>query len=442
MKRGRVDLPVIEVEEWQPRVIEGVSLSPAERLFANRLASGQNGRLIIDELKTGVRVTATSWVGVVRFEGFEIRVIPKMAGENLGLAKLIDYVNDLGILRRIKGAHTLDSTGSSLLDLLALLFAEACESIVGNGLLSDYVEREGDLAAVRGRLLSDRQVLRRFGRVDRVECRYDEHEMDILENRILAAALSVAARRVVNENVKIKLRRLQAVFDGVCKVGNLNINEVRPLLTYHRLNENYREAHDLAWLLSEGFGMEDIYQGSSVRCFAFLLDMNRLFERFIYRWVLQLLRKNPVKVRYQVGHQSIVWNATASRPYARVIPDLLLEWRDQPGRRLAIDAKYKIYDERRLVPADVYQLFLYAYAFGKKVQDSALASSLLIYPSGNPNRPVVELHIKNILGVTGARIRVIGIHIPSALQEAKNKFDGQVSKAFRMALEHSCNQIK
>jgi len=433
----RRDLPVIKVPEWQSRFLEGASLSPGDRLFASRMASGQDGRLIIDELKTGVRVTATSWVGVVRFEGFEIRVIPKLAGENLGLAKLIDYVNDLGVLKRSRGAHSLDGAGASLLDLLALLFAEACESLARTGLLSDYVEREGDLAAVRGRLLADRQVLRRFGRVDRVECRYDEYETDILENRILAAALAVAARRVANEDVRLKLRRLLTVFDGVCKVKNLNINEVRPLLTYHRLNENYREAHDLAWLLLEGFGVEDIYQPGSARCFAFLLDMNRLFERFVFRWVKQLLQNTPVKVLYQAGQRSIIWDATASRPYARVIPDLLLEWKNQPGRRLAMDAKYKNYDERRLAPADVYQLFLYAYAFGEKAQESAPSSSLLIYPSNSPNRPVVELQIKNILGVTGARIRVIGIHIPTAMKEAKGKFHGPVSQAFRTVLEES-----
>jgi hypothetical protein len=32
--------------------------------------------------------------------------------------------------------------------------------------------------------------------------------------------------------------------------------------------------------------------------------------------------------------------------------------------RVAIDAKYKLYDERRLSSGDVYQSFLYAYAYG------------------------------------------------------------------------------
>lgn len=429
------DLPVIRMSEWKSEFIDGVFLSPRERTLAEQLAASQDGRLIVEELRNGVRVKATSWVGVVRFEGFEVRIIPKLAGDNLGLAKLIDYISDLEVLKKSKGAQKLDGSGESLPDLIALLFAEACQGLIRTALLSDYVEREGDLSAVRGRLLADRQVLRRFGQVDRVECRYDEHEMDILENRIIAATLAVAAKRVTNEYVKSKLRHMQAVFHGVCKVQSINVREANTLLTYHRLNDNYREAHGLAWLLLEALGVEDIYQSGSTRCFAFLLDMNRLFERFVYRWVDQFLKKTPAHVSYQVGQSSIIWDATASRPYARVIPDLLLKWRNQTGKRLAIDAKYKIYDQRRLVPDDIYQLFFYAYAFGNKTPNAALSSSLLIYPSESANKPIVELQIKNILGVAGARIGVLGIHIPTALEEAKNKFNGPVSRAFTRALE-------
>ncbi len=38
---------------------------------------------------------------------------------------------------------------------------------------------KGDLANVGDHILAGRQVLRRFGREDRVECRYDKYEGDI-----------------------------------------------------------------------------------------------------------------------------------------------------------------------------------------------------------------------------------------------------------------------
>lgn len=426
MKQGTA-VPSVIIPEWHTSYLEDKCLTARDRMFA-----GRENRLTIDELRDGVRVTATSWVGVVRLEGFEIQVIPKLAGDNLGLARLIDYISDLGVLKRSIGVFKLHSSGASLLDLIAMLFAEACEKLVQTGLLSDYVQREGDLATVRGRILADRQVLRRFGRVDRIECRYDEYEGDILENQILAATLAVAAPRVGNEKVRAKLRRLQAIFDGVCKVKGFRPGEVRPLLVYHRLNENYREAHDLAWLLLDALGVEDVFQPGSTRCFAFLLDMNHLFERFLYRWVNELLRKTTYHVSYQQGQSSIIWDATLSRPYSRVIPDILLELDGQSGRvRLAIDAKYKKYDQRRLAPGDVYQLFLYAYTFGSQAKENKPYSSVMIYPSSSPGWAEGELQINGNAGATGARVRVIGLHIPTALDEAADGFNGPVSQAFK-----------
>lgn len=424
MKLGTA-VPSVIIPEWHTSYLEGMCLTARDRLFAQR-----ENRLVIDELRGGVRVTAKSWVGVVRLEGFEIQVFPKLAGNNLGLARLIDYVCDLGALRRSRGAFDLHSLGASLLDLIAMLFAEACERLVQAGLLADYVQREGDLPAVRGRILADRQVLRRYGRADRVECRYDEHEGDILENQILAATLAVVTRRVGNDNVRLKLRRLQAVFDGVCTVEGFRPGEARHLLVYHRLNENYREAHDLAWLLLDALGVEDVFQPGSTRCFAFLLDMNHLFEHFLYRWVSQLLRKTPYRVGYQQGQSSIIWNATLASPYSRAIPDILLEHKEHPGRgRLAIDAKYKKYDQKRLAPGDVYQLFLYAYTFGG--QETAPYSSVLVYPSSNSDWVEGELQISGHVGVAGARVRVIGLHIPTALDETVGGFNGPISQAFK-----------
>jgi len=37
---------------------------------------------------------------------------------------------------------------------------------------------------------------------------------------------------------------------------------------YNRLNEHYREAHALAWLILDGLGIEDLYTGGAHRTFA------------------------------------------------------------------------------------------------------------------------------------------------------------------------------
>jgi 5-methylcytosine-specific restriction enzyme subunit McrC len=88
--------------------------------------------------------------------------------------------------------------------------------------------------------------------------------------------------------------------------------------------------------------------------------MNRLFEMFVFRLLDTLLAKADVRIHYQRADRSIILNASTGQPYARVVPDILVE-RIAAGTtaRLAIDAKYKLYDERKLSSSDVYQSFLY-----------------------------------------------------------------------------------
>ena len=75
-----------------------------------------------------------------------------------------------------------------------------------------------------------------------------------------------------------------------------------------------------------------------------------------------------------------ILNASTGQPYARVVPDILVERSAaDTTARLAIDAKYKLYDERKLSSSDVYQSFLYAYAYGatSAMRRSSQVSSVL-----------------------------------------------------------------
>jgi hypothetical protein len=71
--------------------------------------------------------------------------------------------------------------------------------------------------------------------------------------------------------------------------------------------------------------------------------MNRLFEMFMFRLVDTLLAGSAMRVHYQRADRSIILNASTGQPYARVVPDILVE-RSAAGTtaRLAIDAKYKV----------------------------------------------------------------------------------------------------
>ena len=411
----------VRLQEWQTLFLPGLRLSEADRRLAGELSAGGDGRLVVEELRDGVRFRAGSWVGVVRFEAVEVAVVPKLAGGHVGLVAMIGFAAGLEVLKRNSGLRTLEGQGFGLPDLLALLLAEACEPLVRRGLLTDYVEREGELPVVRGRLLADRQVRERFGRVDRLLCRFDERDGDIPENRLPAAALAACSRRVAHDDVRRRVRRLEAAFAEVCTVPASRAELGEASIIYGRLNAHYREAHALTCLLLDGFGVRDLLAGGSVGCFAFLLDMNRLFEQFVGRLVERLPDRRRFRVRSQQSDGSIVVDADTGRPYQRVVPDLLTETRDDPVRVLALDARYKLYDRRKLSPADVYQAFLYGQAYG-----GPAGTALLVHPTdGGPT--VARLAVRDRRGVRVGGVTAAGVPIPQALAEAEAGTVGPVA---------------
>jgi len=422
-------LPTHTLAEWQALILPGLSLTAADRPLAASLVGGDAGRLEIDELREGLRIRARSWVGVIRFQNFEIRIIPKLAGGQAGLAQMLALTSGLSALRRNRGQRYLAVADSAhLFDLLALLFAEACERIIQGGLLHDYVEREADLPVLRGRLLVDQQIRQHYGRVDRLACRYDDHLTDIVENQILAAALTVCRLRVNQPTVRLHIHRLHTLFTAVCTAhAPADWKSVRATMQYHRLNEHYREAHELAWLLLEGMGVEDLLASGRTRSFAFLLDMNQLFERFIVRFVEHALAQEVYRVQTQKRDRSVIWDLLRQRPYTHITPDILVQAGN--GRRLAVDAKYKLYDERQLSAADIYQSFLYAYAHSDASDQPPAA--LLLYPASGVAEKPTFLQIRGIDRGVKANLAAQPIPILKAMAEMENQIIGPVSAALK-----------
>src|SRR5262249_4715945 len=157
-----------------------------------------------------------------------------------------------------------------------------------------YVIEENDLPVMRGRLLVNEQIRRRYGQVDRLECRYDDHHADVVENQILYEALTLCRRHVRHPRVRERVQNLADAFGAACGPLREDWREVRSGLTYERPNARYRESHTLAWMIFEGLGVQDLLAAGNVRGFAFLLDMNPLFEAFVTVLVRTALRRDGV----------------------------------------------------------------------------------------------------------------------------------------------------
>jgi 5-methylcytosine-specific restriction enzyme subunit McrC len=172
-------------------------------------------------------------------------------------------------------------------------------------------------------------------------------------------------------------------------------------------------------------GIDDLLAVGQTRSFAFLLDMNQLFERFVERFVTHALSRSAYQVQVQQRDRAIIWDVAAQRPYTHIVPDLLIQ-ADRNGRRLALDAKYKLYDERRLSTADIYQSFFYAYAYNDAGQEQPAA--LLLYPASRTGQQPVSLRVQGQQRVGKANLYALPISIPQAIKEIASGQFGPLSQ--------------
>ena len=389
-------------------------LSEADRRLCASLREADGGRLLVDERRDGVWVSARSWIGVVRFESWEVRVVPKLAGGNLGVVRMLDYASGISALRRYDALRDLEAVGDSLLELIAWLFADACALLVRDGLLSDYVAREDTLHMLRGRLRTLAQVQRRFGQVDPLEVAFDEFETDIPENRILAAALDATRAIVRNPIVQRPIRRLHTIFREAADPAGFDALNALQDFPYTRRNRHYEESHRLARLLLQRLAVRDLFTPGGTTSFAFLLDMNDLFEAFVSRLTAEVFTPLGIRVHAQRRDPSIIIDEATGKRYSSIIPDLLLErGRGNEPVRLPVDAKYKLYDQKKVQEADVYQTFFYAFAYAPD-QSRGPARAVILYPrAGEGSDTALRVDTHN--GRKSARIQAFGVDVEGAL---------------------------
>ncbi len=446
MSKTGIPVKTVELVEWQTIVVPDLELTQADKTWLAKQVETEKVKRFcqFEELKAGLKITTTSWVGVLHLERLRIVVRPKLAGDNLRVMQMLEFTMGLQGLHRLTLPNKLQmgQDQDNLFDLLALLLVEECIQVVKAGLLSDYIQRENTLMVVRGRLLADRQGLKHFGRVDRLECRYDEHETDTPENQLLAIALKICSRYVQDPNIRLAVRKQDAILSEICDASEFNPRMLRQTLVYHRVNEHYRYAHTLAWLILDSLGIQDLFNSGHIGPFAFMLDMNLLFEQFVWRALEKLCRTTGLRVRYQSKNKSILWDAANHRTYRQIIPDLLVEKAaDKTPITIPVDAKYKLYDQNKISNSDLYQMFLYAFAYAPAAEPDQLPQALLVYPSASatPLSPVI-IEVHGQVGQTHARIRGLGLHIPSLLDEFHNKkepvYSSLLMEQFKLASVH------
>ncbi|WP_395787235.1 McrC family protein [Aquimonas sp.] len=330
--------------------------------------------------RNGARaVQVTRYVGVIRAPcGFHIEVLPK-TGRNTSRdearALLLRMLKCLAGFRHIKTADAdLASERMPLLEVFIQQFLLAVGALVKRGLRSDYVARQDNLFALRGRLVIAKQVSQNLTRRDRFFTEHDEFSQNRAENRLIHTALRQVLSLCRSQENQRAARELGFVFADVplsIDVG-LDIQRIR----LDRGMRYYSPALDWAKLILKG--LSPISGVGKQDAPSLLFPMNEVFEAYVEKHLPRQLRADFV-LKGQASSQHLV--AHDAQRWFRMKPDLLVK--QKHTTRLILDAKWKLLDAAKKNGREKYQLsqadFYQLYAYGHHYLDGA-GDIVLIYP--------------------------------------------------------------
>jgi 5-methylcytosine-specific restriction enzyme subunit McrC len=366
------------------RIARPVRFAPADVAF---LLTRHRGR--IDVLPTWrrhrYRVTALGYAGVLVAPTCRLVIRPKIPLQNLFV-----LLDPTAPVPSEADASSPEPVGE-LLDFLAGQLAHRLAARAVAGLHRGYRERADEGPTLHGRLDLQAQLREAPGRKDVLHGRVDDLTVDVPCNQAAkATAERLLSSGLLGDSVRQALTRALRGYEDVSAppLGAELFAAAQP----DRLTEAYRPPLDLCRLLADGLAPGD--RSGAIPGPAFLLDLERVFERFVTRGIVEAFADEPGAVSVQPPHRL---RSDEAAPTLTLRPDVTL---DRGGRPvLIVDAKWKRLPRAGPLPADLYQALAYGAALGAR-------RVVLVYP-GRRERcwtytlpAALELEVRT-LAVTG-----------------------------------------
>ncbi len=381
---------LIELTEYQPKLLPAAELplEVGQLLWRNY---GQQVEVDFPNPRTEQqwRLTSQGWVGHIPLTSeFQLVLHPRVELSNL--FGMLEYAYNLKSFHFLPGLVDCQSL-AEFYEQLAYLLARRILDRARQGFYRAYLAESDELPYVRGRL-ETRPSRQRPGQV-KLSCHYEEHTADIAENQILVWTLQRIARSgKCTERVLPTIRRAFRSLQGLVTLQPFEPEACVGRL-YHRLNDDYQPLHALCHFFLAQSGPGHLL--GERKMLPFLVDMARLYERFVAEWL-----KMHASDRFVVKSQVPVEVDQVS-----AFIDLVIYAAGTQQPRCVLDTKYKPSDK----PAqeDINQVV--AYAEVKQCSEAAL-----IYPA--PLAKPLDIRWGNI------RVRSLSFPLDGDLEQAGQSF--------------------
>lgn len=331
------------------------------------------------------------YCGILSFEEQDFYILPKISkdDENLNIfIYMLMYVYDIKLSN--EKISSCQNQKYSILEVFIQMFAQNLLNELKKGIYKEYIIKEENLTTLKGKYLINENLKYNFTK-NKIYCEFDEFCEDNSLNQIFLYSVKYLQKFAKNKKT---LKQCELIFDEVSHI-QIDINRLN--INFNRINQRFKSSFELALLLlSQSIPLFN----SGKKSFAFLFDMNILFEKFIAKVIKSL----DASVRIQNKHH---FNDLILKP------DIILH-------NQIIDTKYKKLNSMKdMKQSDKLQAF--AYGVNYKINNI-----MLLYPKhldsinydlilGKEN--IVNLKIKSI------DLSFSGNNFEEYIKEIKNRME-------------------
>lgn len=352
---------------------------------------------------------ANQYVGVIRLENMSIQILPKMdySPEGDSEAALNSHPHQTAIqsatqnllyfLSYTENTKLYEQDIAGLLtqeadwfEIMIYLFASRLHRSIKRGVERSYVAAEETLPVIKGRWQIDQQLKKRPYQKHLFGVKYDEFSENTELNQIFLFVTEQLLFLTQNADNRRLLRDIKQWFIDVTLQPEIPLNQLDNI-HFNRLNKHFKPVFNLARLFIENQTIQ-LRRGKK-RTFAFVFDMNRLFEEFIYQFLSQHRKKiftgnwKNIRVQYQLEGKTtyLLEKLPEHKHLSSLKPDILVT-RPSGSPRLIVDAKYKKIDPKstkyNVDIGDIYQMISYGLRF-------ECQKILLVYPQWRQSQSIL-----------------------------------------------------
>lgn len=298
------------------------------------------------------KVKAKQYCGILNHNGQDHYILPKIANhdndKNLDIfIYMLRYVYDIKIDNEDL-ANSKNIESNNLLDIFIQMFAKNLFKEFQKGIYKEYITEQDNLTTLRSKYLINENLKYNFTK-NKIYCEYDEFSEDNELNQFFLFAVKTLMNFTQNRKL---LKMCELVLDEVdCKPIDINLVDIH----FNRLNQRFKNSFEFAMLLlNKSIPLFE----KDKKSFAFLFDMNKLFENFIAK----ILKEKFENVQ----------TPKKSRSFGELYlkPDIIIN-----SKNLIIDCKYKKIQNSEIAKRDDrYQMYVY----GNNYEN--IDTTILLYP--------------------------------------------------------------